>query len=154
MLRSNLMRLYFPVDLTGNLNMIEKLVLGEIWTGDLQSRRANLCAIMAWLSLSVLVSSRGIWTVWLRLTAFIRAAVFQWAIPQAGNEHGRLGRDDNDSWLFPIMCQRQSASILDLTLITIEKYNRLFSYSVVCHGFQYTLPINLCFKHKHNGRLS
>ena len=29
-LRSNLMRLYFPVDLTGNLTMIEKLVLGEI----------------------------------------------------------------------------------------------------------------------------
>ena len=29
------MRLYFPVDLTGNLIMIEKLVLGEIWTGDL-----------------------------------------------------------------------------------------------------------------------
>ena len=25
------MRLYFPVDLTGNLIMIEKLVLGEIW---------------------------------------------------------------------------------------------------------------------------
>ena len=29
------MRLYFPVDLTGNLFMIEKLVLGEIWTRDL-----------------------------------------------------------------------------------------------------------------------
>ena len=29
------MQLYFPVDLTGNLVMIEKLVLGEIWTGDL-----------------------------------------------------------------------------------------------------------------------
>ena len=29
------MRLYFPVDLTGHLIMIEKLVLGEIWTGDL-----------------------------------------------------------------------------------------------------------------------
>ena len=29
------MRLYLPVDLTGNLIMIEKLVLGEIWTGDL-----------------------------------------------------------------------------------------------------------------------
>ena len=32
------MRLYFPVNLTGitgNLIMIEKLVLGEIWTGDL-----------------------------------------------------------------------------------------------------------------------
>ena len=29
------MRLYFPVDLTGNLIKIEKLVLGEIWTGDL-----------------------------------------------------------------------------------------------------------------------
>ena len=28
------MRLYFPVDLTGNLIMIEKLVLGEIWTED------------------------------------------------------------------------------------------------------------------------
>ena len=30
-----MMRLYFPVDLTGNLIMIEKLVLGEIWTRDL-----------------------------------------------------------------------------------------------------------------------
>ena len=29
------MRLYFPVDLTGNSIMIEKLVLGEIWTRDL-----------------------------------------------------------------------------------------------------------------------
>ena len=29
------MQLYFPVDLTGNLILIEKLVLGEIWTGDL-----------------------------------------------------------------------------------------------------------------------
>ena len=28
------MRLYFPVDLTGNMIMIEKSVLGEIWTGD------------------------------------------------------------------------------------------------------------------------
>ena len=34
-LRSNLMRLYFPVDLTGNLIMIEKLILGGIWTGGL-----------------------------------------------------------------------------------------------------------------------
>ena len=32
---SNLTRLYFPVDLTGNFVMIEKLVLGEIYTGDL-----------------------------------------------------------------------------------------------------------------------
>ena len=30
------MRLYFPVDLTDKLIMIEKLVLGEIWTGVLQ----------------------------------------------------------------------------------------------------------------------
>ena len=29
------MRLHFPVDLTGNLIMIEKLLLGEIRTGDL-----------------------------------------------------------------------------------------------------------------------
>ena len=29
------MRLYFPVDLTGNLIMIEKLVFGGIWTGDI-----------------------------------------------------------------------------------------------------------------------
>ena len=29
------MWLYFPVDLTGNLIMIEKLVLGVIWTWDL-----------------------------------------------------------------------------------------------------------------------
>ena len=34
-LRSNLMRLYFPVDLTGNLIMIEKLVSGGTWTRDL-----------------------------------------------------------------------------------------------------------------------
>ena len=32
---SNLMRLYFPVDLTGNLVMIEMLVLREMWTEDL-----------------------------------------------------------------------------------------------------------------------
>ena len=30
-LRSILMRLYSPVDLTGNMNMIEKLVLGGDW---------------------------------------------------------------------------------------------------------------------------
>ena len=30
------MRLYSPVDLTGNVNMIEKLVLGGTGTGDLQ----------------------------------------------------------------------------------------------------------------------
>ena len=29
------MRLYFQVDLTGNLIMIEKLALGGIWTGGL-----------------------------------------------------------------------------------------------------------------------
>ena len=29
------MRLYFPVDLTGNVNMIEKLVLSGTGTGDL-----------------------------------------------------------------------------------------------------------------------
>ena len=29
------MRLYFPVDLTGNVNMIEKLVSGGTGTGDL-----------------------------------------------------------------------------------------------------------------------
>ena len=29
------MRLYSPVDLTGNVNMIEKLVLGGTGTGDL-----------------------------------------------------------------------------------------------------------------------
>ena len=34
-LRSNLMRLYSPVDLTGNLIMIEKLVSGVTWTRDL-----------------------------------------------------------------------------------------------------------------------
>ena len=28
------MRLYFPVDSTGNLIMIEKFVSGGIWTGD------------------------------------------------------------------------------------------------------------------------
>ena len=31
------MRLYFPVDLTGNVNMIEKLVLGGTGTGDFRS---------------------------------------------------------------------------------------------------------------------
>ena len=42
------MQLYFPVDLTGNLIMIEKLVSGGTWTEDLRSsaRRANLCTIM------------------------------------------------------------------------------------------------------------
>ena len=48
--RSILMWLYFPVDLTGNVNMIEKLVLGGTRTGDLpisrsSVQRANLCAI-------------------------------------------------------------------------------------------------------------
>ena len=33
--RSILLRLYFPVDSTSYLIMTEKLVLGEIWTGDL-----------------------------------------------------------------------------------------------------------------------
>ena len=48
------MQLYSPVDLTGNVSMIEKLVLGETGTGTSRSsaRRANLCAIksrlMAW----------------------------------------------------------------------------------------------------------
>ena len=36
-----MMRLYSPVDLTGNLIMIEKLVLGEIWTGDLSIFNPN-----------------------------------------------------------------------------------------------------------------
>ena len=35
------MRLYFPVDLTGNLIMIEKLVLGGIWTEDLPILNPN-----------------------------------------------------------------------------------------------------------------
>ena len=41
------MRLYFPVDLTGNVNMIEKFVLGGTGTGTSRSlaRRANLCTI-------------------------------------------------------------------------------------------------------------
>ena len=41
------MRLYSPVDLTGNMNMIEKLVLGGTGTGDLPilTRRSNPCAI-------------------------------------------------------------------------------------------------------------
>ena len=33
--KSILMRLYSPVDLTGNMSVIEKLVLGRTWTGDL-----------------------------------------------------------------------------------------------------------------------
>ena len=51
------MRLYFPVDLTGNLIMIEKLVLGEIWTGDLPIFNPDALtpapswqAIVVWLS--------------------------------------------------------------------------------------------------------
>ena len=54
------MRLYFPVDLTGNLIMIEKLVSGgDLNRGppDLQPRRANLCAIM--LSVSKRCKSVG-----------------------------------------------------------------------------------------------
>ena len=42
------MRFYSPVDLTGNVNMIEKLVLGgtlEPRTSRSSARRANLCAI-------------------------------------------------------------------------------------------------------------
>ena len=40
------MRPYSPVDLKGNVNMIEKLVLGVTGTGDLSIlSRANLCAI-------------------------------------------------------------------------------------------------------------
>ena len=39
------MRLYFPVDLTGNLIMIEKLVLGEIWTGDLCTIKTSYYSI-------------------------------------------------------------------------------------------------------------
>ena len=41
------MRLYFPVDLTGNVNMIEKLVLGGTGTGTSRSSawHANLYAI-------------------------------------------------------------------------------------------------------------
>ena len=48
--KSILMRLYSPVDSTGNVNMIEKLVLGgtvglEPGTSRSSARRANLCAI-------------------------------------------------------------------------------------------------------------
>ena len=41
------MRLYFPVDLTGNVNMIEKLVWVGLEPGTSRSlaRLANLCAI-------------------------------------------------------------------------------------------------------------
>ena len=41
------MRFYSPVDLTGNMNMIENLVLGATGTGDLptSARRADLCTI-------------------------------------------------------------------------------------------------------------
>ena len=44
------MLIYSLIDSTSNLMMIENLVLGETWTGDLpilspESRRANLCAI-------------------------------------------------------------------------------------------------------------
>ena len=36
------MRLYFPVDLTGNFIMIEKLVLGEIWTEEAGTYRSSI----------------------------------------------------------------------------------------------------------------
>ena len=35
------MRLYYPVDLAGNVNMIEKLVLGGTGTGDLPIRAVD-----------------------------------------------------------------------------------------------------------------
>ena len=50
-LSSNLMRLYSPVDLTGNLILIEQLVLGGTWNGDLTIIslealiKPNICAI-------------------------------------------------------------------------------------------------------------
>ena len=43
--KSILMRLYSPVDLTGNVNMTEKLVLGGTGTGDLPILRTNACAV-------------------------------------------------------------------------------------------------------------
>ena len=49
------MWLYFPVDLTGNLVMIEKLVLGEIWTWDLPI--FNPDALTSALSNKLLLSS-------------------------------------------------------------------------------------------------
>ena len=53
------MQLYSPVDLTGNVNMIEKLVLGGTGTGDLPilARRADLCAIKLHISMISLLCS-------------------------------------------------------------------------------------------------
>ena len=49
------MRLYFPVDPTGNLIMIEfKLVLGEIWTGDLPIFNLNtLTSVPSWQAIMI-----------------------------------------------------------------------------------------------------
>ena len=74
------MRLHFPVDLTGNLVMIEKLVLGEIWTGDLPifnpdaltsapSRQAKKFNIMqgvynSWKSTGILKSPGNLLDFW------------------------------------------------------------------------------------------
>ena len=59
---------YFPVDLTGHLIMIEKLDLGEIWTGDLPifnpdaliTSIYNLCAIMTLYLMSYETSEKHV----------------------------------------------------------------------------------------------
>ena len=54
------MRLYFPVDLTGNLITIEKLVLGEIWTEDLPIFNPNaLTSAPSWQAMYSDLSAQG-----------------------------------------------------------------------------------------------
>ena len=53
LLRSIQVRLYFPVDLTGNMIMIEKLNLSGTWTGDLPSLTSQLLRHQAMLDYPV-----------------------------------------------------------------------------------------------------
>ena len=57
------MRLYFPVDLTGNLIMIEKLVLGEIWTGDLPIFNPDALTLRHHASCKLIVESNSPLTI-------------------------------------------------------------------------------------------
>ena len=64
------MRLYSPVDLTGNVNMIEKLVLGGTGTGDLP------ILIYSFIHANIKVNRVFIlainWTIWTARGATIR----------------------------------------------------------------------------------
>ena len=75
------MRLYFPVDLTGNLIMIEKLVLGEIWTGDLPIFNPDaLTSAPSWQAIhentARITGSTGIWP----LTSWSDPHFFIWTL--------------------------------------------------------------------------